>query len=118
MSTAHLYLTLDYLSPHTTRDDNRHWEVAVKEIEYLLKKYNKPVVDDEPARRGTPQFGGPKNPVLPTDHIIHIYKYEKPAVMLFIITTCSRQGMPVKLFLLMAYLLQASANIMIRCLNS
>jgi hypothetical protein len=64
---------LDYLSPHTTRDDNRHWEIAEKEVQYLLKKFNKPVVDDEPARKGTPQFGGPKNPVLPTDHILHIY---------------------------------------------
>ena len=68
---------LDYLSPHTTRDDNRHWEVAGREIEYLLRKYNKPVVDDEPARKGTPKFGGPKNPVLPTDHIIHIYNVWK-----------------------------------------
>jgi len=68
---------LDYLSPHTTRDENRHWEVAGKEIEYLIKKYNKPVVDDEPARKGTPQFGGPKNPVLATDHIIHIYNVWK-----------------------------------------
>jgi len=68
---------LDYLSPHTTRDENRHWEVAGKEIEYLIKKHNKPVVDDEPARKGTPQFGGPQNPVLATDHIIHIYNVWK-----------------------------------------
>jgi hypothetical protein len=68
---------LDYLSPHTTRDDNRHWEVAEKEVAYLLEKFGKPVVDDEPARKGTPQFGGPKNPVLPTDHIIHIYNVWK-----------------------------------------
>ncbi len=65
---------LDYLSPHTTRDDNRHWEVAEKELSYLLNKYNKPVVDDEPARRGTPKYGGPKTEVYPFDHIIHIYK--------------------------------------------
>lgn len=69
--------TLDYLSPHTTRDDNRHWEVAVKEIEYLLRKFSKPVVDDEPARKGTPKFGGPKNPTFPTDHILHIYNVWK-----------------------------------------
>ena len=68
---------LDYLSPHTTRNDNRHWEVAVKEIEYLIEKFNKPVVDDEPARKGTPLYGGPKNPVIPTDHIIHIYNVWK-----------------------------------------
>jgi len=64
---------LDYLSPHTTRDDNRHWEVAEEEIAYLIRKFNKPVVDDEPARKGISQFGGPRNPVMPTDHILHIY---------------------------------------------
>lgn len=64
---------LDYLSPHTTRDDNRHWVVAEKEISYLLNKFNKPVVDDEPARKGTSQFGGPRDPVVPFDHIVHIY---------------------------------------------
>ncbi len=68
---------LDYLSPHSTRDDNRHWEVAEKEIGYLLLKFDKPVVDDEPARKGTPQFGGPRNPVVPTDHIIHMYNVWK-----------------------------------------
>jgi hypothetical protein len=68
---------LDYLSPHTTRDDNRHWEVAPEEIGYLVGKFGKPVVDDEPARKGTSQFGGPKNPVMPTDHIIHIYNVWK-----------------------------------------
>lgn len=68
---------LDYLSPHTTRDDSKHWEIAAKEIGYLLEKYNKPVVDDEPARKGTSQFGGPKTPVVPTDHLIHIYNVWK-----------------------------------------
>jgi len=68
---------LDYLSPHSTRDDNRHWEVAEKEVAYLLQKFNKPVVDDEPARKGTSQFGGPRNPVLPADHILHIYNVWK-----------------------------------------
>ncbi|MBN2667102.1 MAG: cellulase family glycosylhydrolase [Bacteroidales bacterium] len=68
---------LDYLSPHTTRDDNRHWELAEAEIVYLLKKYNKPVVDDEPARRGTSKFGGPRSKVFPEDHILHIYNIWK-----------------------------------------
>jgi hypothetical protein len=68
---------LDFLSPHTTRDDHRHWEVAAEETSYLIKKFNKPVVDDEPARRGTPQFGGPKSPTLPTDKILHIYNIWK-----------------------------------------
>ncbi len=69
--------TLDYLSPHTSREDNRHWEIAVKEIEYLIEKHKKPVVDDEPARKGTPKFGGPVNPTLPIDHILHIYNVWK-----------------------------------------
>ena len=68
---------LDYLSPHTTRDDDRHWEMAPMEIAYLLGKYKKPVVDDEPARRGTPSFGGPKTPVNPNDHILQIYSVWK-----------------------------------------
>lgn len=68
---------LDFLSPHTTRDDHRHWEVAAKEIEYLITKYRKPVVDDEPARQGTPNFGGPKTPTSPDDHILHIYNVWK-----------------------------------------
>jgi hypothetical protein len=69
--------TFDYLLPHTTRDDNRHREVAEEETGYLLQKYNKPVVDDEPARKGTSRFGGPKDSVMPTDHIIHIYNVWK-----------------------------------------
>lgn len=69
--------SLDFLSPHTTREDHRHWELAAKEIEYLIAKYKKPVVDDEPARKGTPNFGGPKSPTQPTDHIIHIYNVWK-----------------------------------------
>ena len=68
---------LDYLSPHTSRHDNRHWEIAPKEIAYLIELYRKPVVDDEPARRGTPKFGGPKNPTTPYDHILRIYNVWK-----------------------------------------
>lgn len=61
---------LDFLTPHTVRQyAGRHWEVAASEIEYLLKRYKKPVVDDEPARNGTAQFGGPKNSTSPFDHI-------------------------------------------------
>ena len=66
---------LDYLTPHTSRQskERKHWEVAAQEIESLLKKFNKPVVDDEPARNGTSQFGGPKETTYPTDHILNIY---------------------------------------------
>lgn len=66
---------LDYLTPHTSRQSvGRTWEIAPKEIEYLLARYRKPVVDDEPARNGTPQFGGPKAATSPFDHIIQIQK--------------------------------------------
>lgn len=68
---------LDFLSPHTTRRDDLQWEIAPKEIAYLIEKYRKPVVDDEPARRGTPKFGGPKNPTTPYDHILRIYNVWK-----------------------------------------
>ncbi|EON79239.1 hypothetical protein ADIS_0244 [Lunatimonas lonarensis] len=68
---------MDYLSPHTSREDDRNWEIAPMEIRYLLTKFQKPVVDDEPARRGTPKFGGPKNPTSPTDHVLRIYNVWK-----------------------------------------
>jgi hypothetical protein len=65
---------LDYLTPHTSRQSKsrRHWEVAAQEAESLLKKFNKPVVDDEPARTGTSNFGGPREQTYPTDHILGI----------------------------------------------
>lgn len=66
---------LDYLTPHTTRQGKRrHWEVAPRELESLIKKFNKPVVDDEPARNGTENFGGPKVPTSPFDHIQQIIR--------------------------------------------
>jgi hypothetical protein len=66
---------LDYLTPHTTRQGaGRHWEIAPKEIAYLLKRYGKPVVDDEPARNGTSQFGGPREATSPYDHILQIWQ--------------------------------------------
>lgn len=64
---------LDFLSPHTSRQGaGKTWEIAPKEIAYLLARYRKPVVDDEPARNGTAQFGGPKVPTNPYDHIVQI----------------------------------------------
>jgi hypothetical protein len=64
---------LDFLTPHTSRQGSgRTWEIAPKEISYLLARYRKPVVDDEPARNGTPQFGGPKETTSPYDHILQI----------------------------------------------
>jgi hypothetical protein len=67
--------SLDYLSPHTSRQNvGRHWQIGPTEIEYLLKRYRKPVVDDEPARTGTRMYGGPTGESYPIDHIIQIYK--------------------------------------------
>jgi hypothetical protein len=63
----------DYLTPHTSRQGKgRHWEQAAKELEGLKNKFHKPVVDDEPARNGTPNFGGPKVATSPYDHIVQI----------------------------------------------
>ncbi|MBI3683705.1 MAG: cellulase family glycosylhydrolase [Acidobacteria bacterium] len=68
-------MALDFLTPHTARQRvGRHWEVAPAEIAYLLKRYNKPVVDDEPARNGTPNFGGPKEQTYPWDQIVQIWQ--------------------------------------------
>lgn len=66
---------LDYLTPHTSRQGaGRPWEIAPREIEYLLARYRKPVVDDEPARNGTPDFGGPRAATSPFDHILQIWQ--------------------------------------------
>lgn len=69
---------MDYLTPHTSRQGaGKTWEVAPAEIRYLLKRYGKPVVDDEPARNGTANFGGPKEPTLPLDHVLHMWEIWK-----------------------------------------
>jgi hypothetical protein len=63
----------DFLTPHTSRQGaGKPWEIAPAEIGYLLKRYRKPVVDDEPARNGTSDFGGPKEPTSPYDHVLQI----------------------------------------------
>jgi hypothetical protein len=64
---------LDFLTPHTSRQGSgKTWEVAPREIAFLLARYRKPVVDDEPARNGTPRFGGPGEATSPFDHILHL----------------------------------------------
>jgi hypothetical protein len=64
---------LDYLTPHTSRQNaGKPWEVAPREIALLIERFRKPVVDDEPARNGTPKFGGPKGKTSPLDHILQI----------------------------------------------
>lgn len=70
---------LDFLTPHTSRD-GKHWEKAGNEIRGLIVKFNKPVVDDEPARSGTREtewLGGPKGETSPFDHVLHIYNVWK-----------------------------------------
>lgn len=71
LGTRDLNEALDFLTPHTSRQ-GKPWELAPREIESLLREYKKPVVDDEPARCGTAQFGGPKGPTDPSDHIRQI----------------------------------------------
>jgi hypothetical protein len=69
---------LDYLTPHTSRQSaGRTWEVAPAEIRYLLARYRKPVVDDEPARNGTSSFGGPRERTDPLDHVFHVWEVRK-----------------------------------------
>lgn len=73
-----LNAALDYLTPHTSRQGRgQPWILAPKEIARLLQQFHKPVVDDEPARNGTPKFGGPKVPTQPQDHILHIWEVWK-----------------------------------------
>lgn len=69
---------LDYLSPHTSRQKlGRTWVVPPAEIAFLLARYKKPVVDDEPARNGTPNFGGPPDTTYAFDHILQIWEVWK-----------------------------------------
>lgn len=64
---------LDVLTPHTIRGAARRcfWEEAAAQIEYLLKRFRKPVIDDEPARTGIRDFSGiPES--RPEQHIAQI----------------------------------------------
>lgn len=66
---------MDYLTPHTSRQSaGAPWRIAPAEISYLIARYGKPVVDDEPARNGTAQFGGPRGETFPEDHIVQIQR--------------------------------------------
>ena len=69
---------LDYLTPHTSRQgQGKPWILAPKEIAKLIQEFHKPVVDDEPARNGTSNFGGPKELTSPTDHMLQIWEVWK-----------------------------------------
>jgi hypothetical protein len=64
---------MDVLMPHTVRHtSSRFWEIAPQQIANLLKIYQKPVIDDEPARCGLVQFGGIEGGTLPEQHIAQI----------------------------------------------
>jgi hypothetical protein len=64
---------LDLLTPHTVRGQTeRFWEVAPGQIAQLLQNYQKPVIDDEPARNGLVQFGGIPGGTQPWQHIEQI----------------------------------------------
>jgi hypothetical protein len=66
---------LDYMTPHTSRQyRGRPWEIGPAEIGYLLTRWGKPVVDDEPARNGTARFEGPPEQTYPYDHILQILR--------------------------------------------
>lgn len=50
---------MDILTPHTARSDTKDfWNVAAGQIKYLMDKFGKPVIDDEPARSGLTEHGG------------------------------------------------------------
>jgi hypothetical protein len=63
--------TLDLLTPHTIRRgrDMPFWEAAPRQIEDLIGRFGKPVIDDEPARSGPVQFGGLEGGTRPEWHI-------------------------------------------------
>ena len=63
---------LDVLTPHTNRQSREgFWNVAPGQIDMLLRKWNKPVIDDEPARNGIAQWGG-RPDAKPSQHIEQI----------------------------------------------
>jgi hypothetical protein len=84
LGTAKENEALDYLAPHTTRQNRgRHWEIAPREVAYLIARYSKPVVDDEPARNGTREFGGPppRRPPTPTIRSCRSMRFGGPGGM-------------------------------------
>jgi hypothetical protein len=68
---------LDLLSPHTVRHTAGHfWEEGPQQIAGLIARFNKPVIDDEPARTGTAQFGGIED-TTPQQHIAQVEAVRK-----------------------------------------
>ena len=64
---------LDVLAPHTIRAEGRFFEEAPVQIRGLIERYGKPVIDDEPARTGTRDFGGTPS-CRPEYHIAQLEK--------------------------------------------
>jgi hypothetical protein len=62
------------LTPHTVRrsPDSSFWEVAPRQIASLIERFDKPVIDDEPARNGPMKFGGIEGGTRPEWHIEQI----------------------------------------------
>ncbi len=66
---------MDILTPHTTRNrESPFYRVAPLQVEFLLEKYKKPVIDDEPARNGIILYGGIEGGTKPEQHIEQIQK--------------------------------------------
>lgn len=64
---------LDILTPHTVRGEApEFWKIAPQQIADLIKKYQKPVIDDEPARCGLVNYGGIPGGTEPWQHIEQI----------------------------------------------
>lgn len=64
---------LDVLTPHTCRSEHENfWDKAAEEIGFLLNRYHKPVIDDEPARCGIVEHGGIPGGTQPWQHIQQI----------------------------------------------
>lgn len=65
---------MDLLTPHTVRRsaERPFWEVAPEQVASLIARWNKPVIDDEPARSGPTQFGGLQGGTRPEWHIAAI----------------------------------------------
>ncbi len=70
------YSVIDILLPHTSRRVDRFWEVAPIELKGLLETHGKPVIDDEPARIGTSDFGG-RPDTTPEQHIAQMEAVRK-----------------------------------------
>jgi hypothetical protein len=65
---------MDLLTPHTVRrsPDRPFWVVAPEQVRGLIERFQKPVIDDEPARSGPTQFGGIEGGTKPEWHVAAI----------------------------------------------